>query len=174
MSVRVKPYRKRWLALGIVCLLLVFGAVYGLYPRHVLRIEDTSNQKIILEMAAEPGDNLWVVFINSVERLPVADHFVVDADYRLVYSETIYQAPYAGYLHPEKKELVAPGTIRIADFNRPMQEVAFYAGYDFRHLLFVNGRWIPLYPAARGGDLIRVTLHRRSRWGTLLKQDVIK
>jgi len=151
-------------------LLLIVGGVWGLYPQYVLRMEDTSNGKTIREAPAHPGDNIWIVFINSVERLPVADHFVVNEAYQLIYSETIYQAPYAGYLHPERKTLVAPGTIRISDFDRHMQEVTFFAGYDSKHMLFLNGNWIPLYRVAKGGDLIRITVKRQTPWQRLLNR----
>jgi hypothetical protein len=154
----------------MIGLLLICGGVWGLYPQHVLRLEDSSNGKTIREAPARPGDNIWIVFINSVERLPVADHFVLNDAYQLIYSETIYQAPYAGYLHPERKELVAPGTIRIADFDRQMAEVTFFAGYEFKHMLFLNGNWIPLYQVAKGGDLIRITVKRQTRWNRLLNR----
>lgn len=165
--VAMKPQKRVRPALGIICLVLLSGAVFALYPQYLLHIEDASSRETILEVPAQPGDNLWIVFVNSVERLPVADHFVVGDGHQLIFSETIYQAPYAGYLHPEKQERIAPGTIRIAGFDRPMEAVTFYAGYDSRHLLFVNGKWIPLYKVAKGGDLIRISITRRPRWATL-------
>lgn len=164
----IKRFSKGRLALGIICFLLATGAALGLYPQYLLSIKDVSNGKTVLEITTKPGDNLWIVFVNSVERLPVADHFAVNEKHQIMFTETIYQAPYAGYLHPEKKEAIAPGTTRIAGFDRLMEEVTFYAGYDSRHLLFVNGKWTPLYPVARGGDLIRVTVSKHSTLTSLL------
>lgn len=162
-------FSKGPLVLGIICLLLVAGvALVGLYPQYFLSIKDASNDKTVLEITTKPGDNLWIVFVNSVELLPVADHFVVNDRYQIVFTETIYQAPYAGYLHPEKKEVIAPGTTRISGINRLMEEVTFFAGYDSKHLLFVNGKWTSLYHVAQGGDLIRVTVSKRSRLTTFL------
>jgi hypothetical protein len=157
-------------ALIILCLMLVSGIAFGLYPQYVLCIRDASNDTTVLEITTHPGDNLWIVFINSVERLPVADHFVVNDRHQLMFTETIYQAPYAGYLHPEKGEVIAPGTTRIPGFDRVMDEVTFYAGYDSKHLLFVNGNWTPLYHVAKGGDLIRITLGKRFRFATFLNR----
>lgn len=168
--VAINPYKKGLPAFGILCLLVIAGAIMGLYPQYLLYIEDTSNLKTVLKTPVHPGDNLWVVFINSVEGLPVADHYMVSDRHQLVYHETIYQAPYAGYNHPGNKEVIAPGTIRIAGFDRPMAEVTFYAGYRYKHLLFVNGNWLPLYQVAKGGDLIRITITRRTRWATLLNR----
>jgi len=170
LIVATKRFSKGPLALGMICLLLVACVGFGLYPQYLLIIKDVSNDKTVLEITTEPGDNLWIVFINSVEFLPVADHFVVNDRHQIMFTETIYQAPYAGYLHPEKKEVIAPGTTRIAGIDRLMEEITFYAGYDFKHLLFVNGKWTPLYHVARGGDLIRVTVGKRSRLTTFLNR----
>lgn len=77
-------FSKGPLVLGIICLLLVAGvALVGLYPQYFLSIKDASNDKTVLEITTKPGDNLWIVFVNSVELLPVADHFVVNAGIKL-------------------------------------------------------------------------------------------
>ena len=164
----VEKFNKGRLALGIACLILAAGVALGIYPQYFLSIKDVSNDKTVFEMTTKPEDNLWIVFINSVELLPVADHFVVNDNYQIMFTENIYQAPYAGYLHPEKKEVIAPGTTRISGIYRLMEEVTFFAGYDSKHILFVNGNWTPLYHVAKGGDLIRITVNKRSRLTTLL------
>jgi len=123
-----------------------------------------------LETPAKPGDNLWIAFINSVENLPVADHFVIDENYRIIFAETIFQAPYAGYDRSDKAELIAPGTTKISGYNRRMEAVTFYAGDLSRHMLFLNGNWLPLYEVARGGDLIRVQIKKSSKLVFLSKR----
>jgi hypothetical protein len=145
-------------------LTLLGAAVYfGFFPFYVLSIKDISNGKTVLEAPTTPGDNLWITFINSVEKLPVADHFVVNENYKILFTETIFQAPYAGYDHSERAELIAPGTLKISGYDRHMNAYTFYAGDISRHMLFLNGNWLPLYGVARGGDLIQVTVNKRSR-----------
>ena len=150
----------------------LLGAIVYLvfYPLYILSIEDVSNGKTILETRAKPGDNLWVAFINSVEKLPVADHFVIDEDYHIIFAETIFQAPYAGYDRSDEAELIAPGTTKISGYNRRMEAVTFYAGDLSKHMLFLNGNWLPLYDVARGGDLIRVQLKKSSKLAFLNKR----
>jgi hypothetical protein len=145
--------------------ILFLGAIAFLQfsPFYILSIEDISNGKMVLEKTARPGDNLWIAFINSVERLPVADHFVVNENYSIVFTETIFQAPYAGYDRSEKAELIAPGTTKISGYDRRMAAYTFYAGDISKHMLFLNGHWVPLYEVARGGDLIRVTVIKSSK-----------
>ena len=166
-----KPMRKRAFLLpaaGITFLGIIVYLIF--YPFHILSIADISNGRTVLEKPAKPGDNLWIAFINSVENLPVADHFVIDENYHLLFTETIFQAPYAGYDRAENAELIAPGTTKISGYDRRMEAYTFYAGDLSRHMLFLNGRWLPLYEVARGGDLIRVTVKKSSKLGFLLKR----
>ena len=154
-----------------IALLLVISYV-GLYPLYFLSIKDISNGKTIIEKVTSPGDNLWIVFINSVEGLPVGDHFIVNDNYKITFTETIYQAPYAGYIHQERAKVIAPRTIKISSLNKPMEEITFYAGYTFKHMLFLNGNWLPLYEVAQGGDLIQVKIKSGSRLALILKKRV--
>ncbi len=164
---------KRQLALGVVGIILILAAVYLCFcPLHILSIKDISTNKTVLETATSPGDNLWIVFVNSVEGLPVADHFVVDDNYEILFTETIFQAPYAGYDHAERSEVLAPNTTKISGYDRHMEEITFYAGYTFKHRLFLNGNWLPLYEVAQGGDVIRITIKKRSRMASLLRRIV--
>jgi hypothetical protein len=163
-----RPIGKRVVVLagaGIIFL----GAIAFLQfsPFHLLSIEDISNGKTVLQKPAKPGDNLWIAFINSVEKLPVADHIVVNENYEIMFTETIFQAPYAGYDRSEKGELIAPGTTKISGYDRRMAAYTFYAGDISKHMLFLNGHWLPLYETARGGDLIRITVRKSSKLAVL-------
>ena len=159
------------IALAAACILIVGIVVYlGFYPFYVLSIKDISNGKSVLETPARSGDNLWIAFINSVENLPVADHFVVNENYEILFTETIFQAPYAGYDRSERAELIAPGTLKISGYDRQMDAYTFYAGDISRHMLFFNGNWLPLYEVARGGDLIQITVDKRSRPAFYIKR----
>ena len=145
--------------------IIFLGAIAFLQfcPFYLLSIEDISNGKTVLQKPAKPGDNLWIAFINSVEKLPVADHIVVNENYEIMFTETIFQAPYAGYDRSEKGELIAPGTTKISGYDRRMAAYTFYAGDISKHMLFLNGHWLPLYEVARGGDLIRITVKKSSK-----------
>lgn len=165
---------KRRLSLAGASIALVLTMAYlGLFPLHILSIKDISNNKTILQVATAPGDNLWIVFVNSVEGLPVADHFVVNDNYEILFTETIFQAPYVGYDDAERSEVIAPNTTKISGYDRQMEEITFYAGYIFKHVLFLNGNWLPLYEVAQGGDLIRISIKKSSRMASLLSKDSI-
>lgn len=164
-------FKKSPLLVGSVVGILLATAVYFVFsPFSTLSIKDITNGNTVFEAPTEPGDNLWIIFINSVEKLPVADHFVINENHKLLFTETIYQAPYAGYDHSERAELIAPGTLKISGYDRKMEAYTFYAGGISRHMLFFNGNWLPLYDTARGGDLIQITVNQRSRLVFFIKR----
>ena len=169
MLVRKRNSRSK-VVIGIIAILILTVVILVLYPRYYLKIKDLSNGREILESPATPGDNIWIVFVNSVENLPVADHFVLDEDFRLLFTETIYQAPYAGYVQEEKAENIGPCTMRISNLDTPMKRITFFAGYDSKHMVFLNGHWIPIYDEARGGDLIEIGIKVNSLFSSLLKR----
>lgn len=164
-------HRFRYLILGCLLAGILGLLTIGLRPRPVLVIENASRSIELFSRRAEPQDNIWIVFINSVENLPVADHFVLNEDGRLCFTETIYQAPYAGYLGQNRARTVAPGTTRISGYNRQIPEITFFAGYDSRHMLFFNGHWVDLYDQTQGGDLIRIRVRSKSPLSALFTKD---
>jgi len=89
--------RKLFVLVLVVILFLGISVYLGFFPFYFLSIKDLSNGKTVLDAPTKPGDNLWIAFINSVEKLPVADHFVVNENHKIMFTETIFQAPYAGY-----------------------------------------------------------------------------
>lgn len=147
----------------IILALSGFAAV----PKYEVRIENVSEHKLIHALAAKPGNNLWLVHVNSVEKLPVAEWYEIGDAYQFIFSEVIYQAPYVGYLNDQNAEIIAPGTLRISEFNTPMDSISFFAGDISKHMMFWNGKWLPLYEGAGGGDLIRITIEKVSAF-TLL------
>jgi len=156
--------KKKYQFVSLFSVVLFILAVIWFFtvPKYEVKIENISENKIIHRLKAKPGYNLWLVHINSVEKLPVAEHYEIDNNYQFSFSEIIYQAPYVGYLNAEKAKIVAPGTIRIADFNSSMKSVTFFAGDISKHLMFWNGKWLPLYEGASGGDQIRIVIEKIS------------
>lgn len=136
----------------------------------MVRIDNRTQTKLIHQLPAAPGNNLWLIHINSVENLPVAEHYEIAPDHRFVFSEVIYQAPYVGYRNEKNATIIAPGTVRIKDYNTPMESISFFAGDISKHLMFWNGAWLALYDGAVGGDLICITIKKTSVWRLFLRK----
>ncbi|MBW2557780.1 MAG: hypothetical protein JRD69_02910 [Deltaproteobacteria bacterium] len=148
-------------AIGVILLMISIPIGWAVWSQHYLIITDTNTGERILTKVAVPGDNVWVAYINSVENLPVGDQFVVDDRYGLVFSETIYMAPFAGYIQEERSKSIAPGVTRIPGINKSIDKYTFCAGYKYKHILFLNGTLIPLYDVAQGGDFIEIRMEKR-------------
>jgi len=162
---------KAYLVPGVILLILILGVgVWAFYPRPHLTIRDVTKDKTILETPASPGDNLWIVFINSAEGLPVADHFILNSEHRILFTETIYQAPYGGYIHEERAKNIGPRSMRISGLDQPKEKITFFAGYTSRHMLFLNGHWVPVYDVAQGGDLIQIQVERYTGLNHLIRR----
>jgi len=144
--------------------LLLVAVWWAFWPEHYIIITDITSRKVIMEKPVLPGDDLWVVFINSVEKLPVGDHFEINHDYHITFVETIYMAEYVGYIHQERAKEISPGVMMIPYINKLMDKVTFFAGYQYKHFLFFNGDLIPLYKILHGGDLIQIKVKRRARF----------
>ena len=155
--------KKYWFVSIFSAALLILSASYFFFtPKYEVRIENASENKIIHRLKAKPGNNLWLIHINSVENLPVAEQYEIAKNYQFFFSEVIYQAPYVGYLNDETAKIIAPGTLRISDFSSPMESISFFAGDISKHMMFWNGKWLPLYDGAEGGDLICITIEKIS------------
>jgi hypothetical protein len=159
--------KKYWFISVFSAVLLIFAVLF-FFPEYEVRIENASENKIIHRLKAKPGNNLWLIHINSVEKLPVAELYEIGDNYQIFFSEVIYQAPYVGYRNSGKAKIVAPGTIRISDFSSPMETVSFFAGDISKHMMFWNGKWLALYDGAKGGDLIRITIEKISGFNMFL------
>ncbi len=155
-------------------ILILVGFYFFSFPKYEVRIENASENKIIHRLKAKPGNNIWLIHINSVEKLPVAEQYEIDVKYQFIFSEVIYQAPYVGYRNSENSEIIAPGTIRISDFSSTMETISFFAGDISKHMMFWNGKWLPLYEGAKGGDLIRITIDKVSGFNLFfIKKEIV-
>lgn len=170
---RAPPKKYGFISIFSLVLLMLFIGFVFFVPTYEVRVENTSENTIIHKLAAKPGSNLWLIHINSVEKLPVAELYEIGKNYQFSFSEVIYQAPYVGYLNDKNAEIIAPGTIRISDFTTPMESISFFAGDISKHMMFWNGKWLPLYEGAKGGDLICITIKKITGFNRLFNKKEI-
>jgi hypothetical protein len=146
-------------------LLLVAGVVvlgYLAYPVSTLHVRDLSRNRMLLTIPISTGDEFGVSFINSVEKLPVTDHFFIDESSRIIFSKIVYQAPYVGYINEEKAEVRGRDLV-ISDIHKAMERVTFFNGYSAKHTLTFNGTSFPMHTMAPGGALIEIAVRTEAR-----------
>jgi len=151
-------------------LLVVMGTLaigYLVYPVPTLHVRDLSRNRMLLSIPISRGDEFGLSFINSVEKLPVTDHFSIDDRSRIIFSKIVYQAPYVGYIHEEKAEVRGKNLV-ISGIQKTMERVTFFNGYSAKHTLTFNGTSFPIHTMAPGGALIEIAVRREARLTCLL------
>lgn len=146
-------------------LLLVAGVVvlgYLAYPVPTLRVRDLTGNRILLNIPISRGDEFGLSFINSVEKLPVTDHFSIDDRSRIIFSKIVYQAPYVGYINEEKAEVRGKDLV-ISGIHKAMERVTFFNGYSAKHTFTFNGTSFPIHTMAPGGALIEIAVRTEAR-----------
>ena len=145
--------------------LLLAGVVvlgYLAYPVPTLHVRNLSGNRMLLTIPISTGDEFGVSFINSVEKLPVTDHFFIDERSRIIFSKIVYQAPYVGYIHEERVEVRGEDLV-ISGIHNPMDRVTFFNGYSAKHTLTFNGTSFPMHTMAPGGALIEIAVRTEAR-----------
>jgi len=122
---------------------------------------------MLLSIPISRGDEFGLSFINSVEKLPVTDHFCIDDRSRIIFSKIVYQAPYVGYINEEKAEVRGKNLV-ISGIQKAMERVTFFNGYSAKHTLTFNGTSFPIHTMAPGGALIEIAVRREARLTCLL------
>ena len=151
-------------------LLVVMGTLaigYLVYPVPTLHVRDLSRNRMLLSIPISRGDEFGLSFINSVEKLPVTDHFSIDDRSRIIFSKIVYQAPYVGYINEEKAEVRGKNLV-ISGIQKAMERVTFFNGYSAKHTLTFNGTSFPIHTMAPGGALIEIAVRREARLTCLL------
>ncbi|MBW2146904.1 MAG: DUF1850 domain-containing protein [Deltaproteobacteria bacterium] len=77
-----------------ILVLLVLGIAVAGYPLNVLVL--SNNDEIISLQVVKPNDTFLLGYFHSVALSDVWERFVIDADYRIVLTETMFQGQGAG------------------------------------------------------------------------------
>ena len=143
--------------------LILFAALVlaaGLYPLHVLQIEEPRKEKVVFVRSLEVGDRFSLMYLHSVELCQVWDHFRVDGQYRLVLDETVFGSSNTGLpavLGAGERFTRGEKYSRISNMQRilPVIEIWVKRSYD-NTLEFDNGKIF--LPELAGDTLLRLRI----------------
>ncbi len=159
---RMSSYRK-------ACLIAACAgaiAVYLLWPMEsVFEITDAKSGRTPFCTRVQPGEEITLSFVHSVNRRPVYDTLRVEADH-LVIVRSRFDSFGAGMPEASTQD----GTLRVAEdgwlewtVNRPVPEVTVRVGRVADHTLRCKGRDIRLSDLAKPGTALTLRV-RKSRW----------
>jgi hypothetical protein len=121
---------------GVILLsgILGLGAFLFLYPIWVLTL--TKNDQVIFLRIAKPGDTFQLAFLHSIALSEVRDFFLIDAEYRMVLTETRFQGQGTGlpYNLAQGEQLHREGEwFRISGMRRVVPSISWRVQSQWRN-----------------------------------------
>lgn len=149
--------KKRYLFL---LLLAIVVPVAGLFPVHVLQIEDPRKDRVVFVRSLKPGDRFSLMYRHSVELCQVWDYFRIDGQYRLVLDETVFGSSNTGLpsvLGDGEWFTRGATASRISNMRRILPAVEIWVNRRYENTLEFGGRKIRL-PELAGDTLLRLRI----------------
>ena len=151
--------KKRYLFL---LLLAIAVPVAGLFPVHVLQIEEPRKERIVFVRSLQPGDRFSLMYRHSVELCRVWDYFRIDGQYRLVLEETVFGSSNAGLpsvLGDGERFIRGATASCISNMRRILPAVEIWVNRRYENTLEFGGRKI-LLPELAGDTLLRFSIRK--------------
>jgi hypothetical protein len=142
---------------------VVWGAFLFIYPLRVLTF--TKDDQVILSKRVNPGDTFQLVFLHSIALSEARDLFLIDAEYRMVLTETRFQGQGTGlpYNIAKGEQLHREGDwFRITGIQRMVPSISWRVQSQWRNR-FRFGNDPELDLSAKVGDaLIHIQIQKMS------------
>lgn len=148
-----------------VFLILFFAALVllaGLFPVHVLQIEELRKERVVFVRSLQPGDRFSLMYRHSVELCQVWDYFRIDGQYRLILDETVFGSSNTGLpsvLGVGERFTRGEKTSRISNMQRIIPALEIWVKRSYDNTLEFDNRKIRL-PDLAGDTLLRLRIRK--------------
>jgi hypothetical protein len=147
-----------------LCLILfaVFVLVAGLFPLHVLQIEEPRKEKVVYVRSLQPGDRFSLMYRHSVELCQIWDYFRIDGEYRLILDETVFGSSNTGLpsvLGVGERFTRGEKASRISNMQRILPAIEIWVKRSYENTLEFGNRKI-LLPELAGDTLLRLHIRK--------------
>ncbi|MEK6535484.1 MAG: DUF1850 domain-containing protein [Thermodesulfobacteriota bacterium] len=145
--------------------LLLFAAlalVAGLFPVHVLQIEEPRKERVVFVRSLESGDRFSLMYRHSVELCQVWDYFRIDGGYRLILDETVFGSSNTGLpsvLGVGERFTRGEKASRISNMQRIIPAIEIWVKRSYDNTLEFDNRKIRL-PDLAGDTLLRLRIRK--------------
>ena len=143
-------------------LLAALVPVAGLFPVHVLQIEELRKERVLFIRSLQPGDRFSLMYRHSVELCQVWDYFRIDEEYRLILEETVFGSSNTGLpsvLGAGERFTRGERASRISGMRRILPAVDIWVKRPYDNTLEIGGRKV-LLPELAGDTLLRIRVRR--------------
>lgn len=145
--------------------LLLFVApvlVAGLYPVHVLQIEEPRKERVVFVRSLQPDDRFSLMYRHSVELCQVWDYFRIDGEYRIILDETVFGSSNTGLpsvLGVGERFTRGEKSSRISNMQRILPAIEIWVKRSYENTLEFDNRKIHL-PDLAGDTLLRLRIRK--------------
>jgi hypothetical protein len=151
-----------------VCLILFAALVLvaGLFPVHVLQIEDPRKDRAVFVRSLQPGDRFSLMYRHSVELCQVWDYFRIDGEYRIILYETVFGSSNTGLpsvLGVGERFTRGEKASRISNMQRILPTIEIWVKRSYDNTLEFGNRKIRL-PELAGDTLLRLHIRKITRF----------
>ncbi len=164
------PEERRPVSMKKRTILMIFFAALvlaaGLYPLHILQIEEPRKGKVVFVRPVEPGVRFSLMYRHSVELCRVWDHFRVDGEYRIILFETVFGSSNTGLpavLGSGERFTRGEKTSRISNMRRILPAIEMWVNQSYENTLELGNQKISL-PALAGNTLLRLRIRGITRF----------
>ncbi|WP_385937377.1 DUF1850 domain-containing protein [Thalassorhabdus alkalitolerans] len=105
-----------------------------------LIISSQETDKVYKSQEAEPGDELVLSWIHSVEKSPWAELYKVTEEGSLLLDETVFQSFGAGVPHQKGDMSVENGEVVIRNINEEHEALRWIHSQNVEFTLYLNGK----------------------------------
>jgi hypothetical protein len=155
---RAMKKRNVFLVLFFVALVLLAG----LFPAHVLQIEDPRKERVVFVRSLQPGDRFSLMYRHSVELCRVWDYFRIDGQYRLILDETVFGSSNTGLpsvLGVGERFTRGEKASRISNMQRIIPAIEIWVNRSYDNTLEFDDRKLRL-PDLAGDTLLRLRIRK--------------
>ena len=148
-----------------VFLILFFAALVllaGLFPVHVLQIEEPRKERVAFVRSLQPGDRFSLMYRHSVELCQVWDYFRIDGEYRIILDETVFGSSNTGLpsvLGFGERFTRGEKASRISNMQRIIPAIEIWVKRSYDNTLEFDNRKIRL-PDLAGDTLLRLRIRK--------------
>jgi hypothetical protein len=157
------------LSITVLVLLGVVAVIYMAIPNQLmLTITDEKTGEVVFAEPVRTGDLFSIMFIHSVHRTPVEEHFRVSSDQTMILEQVVYETygvgnpsgPVDGETYRREE-----GRLIIDGMNRQMEAIHQRIGQVIAdHTFMIDGRRYPFDAWSNPGSRVVLRIEKVSMW----------
>ena len=150
-----KRYISRFLSAALIL-------AAGLFPVHVLQIDDLRGDRGVYLRTIRTGDRFTLMYRHSVELCPVWDFYRIDGEHRIVLDETVFASSNTGLpsvLTGQERFTRGEKASRISNIGRILPAVEVWVDRRYDNTLEFDSQKVRLAELA-GNTLLRLRISR--------------